>query len=476
MSECKASIGLTMLNAAQAERIHQASLEVLGRVGVLVQSQQAVDLLAQAGATVEKDRVRIPANLVTEALETAPAGISIFDRAGNIAMQLEGSNAYFGTGSDCPSTIDPETNEHRASGKADVARIARLVDGLTNYDFVMSMGIASDASVVTSYVHQFDAMIRNTSKPLVFTADNVSDMEDILDLAAVVITGGREELEARPRYVLYNEPISPLLHSPNGMAKLMFAADNNVPMIYIASPMMGGTAPATMAGCIVQANAEALSGLVIHQLKKPGAPFIYGADATIMDMRTMIFSYGCPELQLMDVAFADMARKYELPLFCIAGATDAKVVDAQAGAEAAISLVISALNGCNLIHDVGYLESGLCSSIESIAIGDELIGMARRYLAGFDIEQETLALDVIERVGPQGDFLADEHTMNNYRRDVWQPEFLDRRTYDTWLEAGGESVIAAALRRAQDALVNHQPAKLSADQVQAMDRITARRG
>ncbi|GAH85317.1 unnamed protein product, partial [marine sediment metagenome] len=244
-------------------------------------------------------------------------------------MQLEGRNTYFGTGSDCPSTIDPETGEHRSSSKADVARTARLVDGLENYDFFMSMGIASDASRVTSYVHQFDAMVRNTSKPLVFTANNTADMKDIMDLAAVVIDGGRSELKAKPRYILYNEPISPLLHSPDGVDKLLFAAEHNIPVIYIASPMMGGTAPVTMAGCIAQANAESLSGLVIHQLKKPGAPFVYGADATILDMKTMIFSYGCPELQLMDVAFAGLARKYELPLFCIGGATDSKVVDAQ---------------------------------------------------------------------------------------------------------------------------------------------------
>ena len=338
------------------------------------------------------------------------------------------------------------------------------------------MGIASDVSRVTSYVHQFDAMIRNTSKPLVFTADNVADMEDILDLAAVVIDGGREELSTRPRFILYNEPISPLLHSPHGLGKLLFAAENNIPMIYIASPMMGGSAPATMAGCIVQANAECLSGLVIHQLKKPGAPFIYGADATILDMRTMIFSYGCPELQLITMAFADLARKYNLPLFCIGGATDAKLVDAQAGAEVAVSLLISALNGCNLIHDVGYLEGGLCSSIDSIVMGDELIGMARRYLAAFEISEETLALDVIDRTGPLGDYLTDNHTLDNYRRDVWQPELLDRRTYEGWKEAGAEPIIAPAGRKGLDILASQNPEKLSTEQLNDMDRILTRRG
>ena len=473
---CRATINLSLLDSAQLDKIHQASLEVLATVGVVVRDQDAISLLGKAGATVEKDRVKIPAQLVDAAIGSAPSGISIFDRQGNLSMRLEGKNTYFGSGSDCPRTIDPETNEHRDSCKADVARIAKLIDGLENYDFCMSMGIASDASELTSYVHQFDAMIRNTSKPLIFTADNAADMEDILDLAAVVIDGGREELKARPRYILYNEPISPLLHSSNGLGKLLFAARNNVPMIYIASPMMGGSAPVTMAGCIVQANAETLSGLVIHQLMTPGAPFIYGADASILDMQTMVFSYGCPELQLIDMAFADLARRYELPLFCIGGATDSKVVDAQAGAEAGISLLISALNGCNLIHDVGYLESGLCSSTASIVMANELIGMTKRYLAAFEINDETLALDVIERVGPQGEFLTDDHTMKNYRRDVWQPTLLDRRVYESWNEAGGRPIVDAAQCKGLDILTNHQPEILSEEQHQVMDGILARRG
>ena len=174
-------------------------------------------------------------------------------------------------------------------------------------------------------------------------------------------------------------------------------------MIYIASPMMGASAPVTMAGCIALANAEALSGLVIHQMKTPGAPFVFGADATMMDMRTAIFAYGAPELQLMNIAFADLAHHYRLPFFCIAGATDSKVLDAQAGAEMAVSLLVSALNGCNLIHDVGYLESGLCCSIESVTLADEIIGMIKRYRCGFDITPETLALDTIDDVGPQKD-------------------------------------------------------------------------
>jgi trimethylamine--corrinoid protein Co-methyltransferase len=419
--------------------------------------------------------VRLKPQFVERALATAPRSTSIYSRGGETAMVLEGWNSYFGTGSDCPSAIDPDTRQHRPSSKADVGRIAQLCDQLPNIDFCMSMGIAWDISTTTSYVHQFDAMVRHTSKPLVYTANDVEDMRDILALAGIAVDGGSRELEERPRYIHYNEPISPLHHSPDGLAKLLFCAEHKVPMIYISSPMMGASAPATVAGCVALANAEALSGLVIHQLKNPGTPFVFGADATIMDMRTSIFAYGAPELQIMNIAMANLAHYYHLPFFCIAGATDSKVLDAQAGAEMATSLLVSALNGCNLIHDVGYLESGLCCSMESVVMADEVIGMVKRFRRGFDINTETLALDTIDAVGPRKDFLSHPHTAEHFRKETWYPEVLDRRRYETWLEAGGEPIDATLRRRADKLLAAAEPPPFTAVQTGAMDRILAQR-
>ena len=447
-----AEISLGVLGKQQVQTIHQASLDILAQTGVEVQDADARAILAKAGARVEDGRVRLNADLVERALQTAPKRIQIYNRTGEPAMCLEGWNSYFGTGSDCPSAIDPQTRQHRPSTKADVGRLALLCDKLANIDFCMSMGIASDASRVTSYVHQFDAMARHTSKPLVFTAHDAEDMRDILDLAEIVVNAGSRELEERPRYIHYNEPISPLIHSPQGLGKLLLCAERKLPMIYIASPMMGASAPATMAGCVALANAESLSGLVIHQLKNPGAPFVFGADATIMDMRTTIFAYGAPELQMMNIAFADLAHHYQLPFFCIAGATDAKALDAQAGTEMAASLLVSALNGCNLIHDVGYLESGLCCSIESVVLADEIVGMVKRYRQGFEISAETLALDVIDAVGPHGDYLSQPHTQEQFKRDVWYPQTFDRRRYDAWVEAGAEPIDSSLRRRALEIL------------------------
>jgi len=474
--EGHADIAFSMLKPHQLETIHQASLDILERTGVLVRDAAALEMLKEAGANIAGERARLKPQFVERALATAPHSIPIYSRCGEPAMFLEGRNSYFGTGSDCPSTIDPETHQHRPSTKADVGRIAQLCDKLPNIDFCMSMGIAWDASAVTSYVHQFEAMARHTFKPLVYTANDIEDMRDILALTEIIVDGGSRELEERPRYIHYNEPISPLHHSPNGLAKLLFCAKHRVPMIYIASPMMGASAPATVAGCVALANAEALSGLVIHQIKNPGAPFVFGADATIMDMRTAIFAYGAPELQIMNTAIADLAHHYRLPFFCIAGATDSKLLDAQAGAEMATSLLVSALNGCNLIHDVGYLESGLCSSIESVVMADEIIGMVKRYRRGFDINAETLALDAIDSIGPKKDFLSHPHTAENFRKDVWFPQVLDRRRYEAWLETGSEPIDAPLRRRARELLAAAEPPAFTASQIAGMDRILAQRG
>ncbi len=470
-----AEISLGLLGKRQIQTLHAAALKILDQTGAAVHDAAALDLLKKAGARVEGERVRMKALLVERALQTAPKSIPIYNRAGEPAMRLEGWNSYFGTGSDCPSAMDPETGRHRPSTKADVGRLALLCDRLANVDFCMSMGIASDASRLTSYVHQFDAMVRNTAKPVLFTAHDAEDMRDILSLAEIAI-GGRRELEERPRYIHYNEPVSPLHHTPQGVGKLLFCAERRLPMIYIASPMMGATAPVTMAGCIALANAEGLSGLVIHQLKNPGAPFIFGADASIMDMRTTIYSYGAPELQMMNIAFADLAHHYELPFFCIAGATDSKVLDAQAGSEMAASLLVSALNGCNLIHDVGYLETGLCCSMESIVLADEIIGMVKRYRAGFEVNAEALALEVIDAVGPRGDFMSHPHTLANFRREVWYPQLFDRSRYDAWREAGGQPVEAAARRKACEVLSMARPQLFARRQIQAMDEVLSRRG
>lgn len=466
--------GLSLLTQDQCEEIHLAVLEVLDRVGVNVFEDEALSLLQQAGARVDGSRVHIPSWLVKKALSTVPCRVAISNRKSQRAMLLEKGRSYFGTGSDTQFTYDVEYGERRLAVKRDVASAARIADALPNIDFVMSLGIASDVPAENSYVHQFEAMVLNTTKPILYTAANQQDVEDILSIAELV-AGDRKALAADPFLVLYAQPSTPLQHSREALEKLLLCAERRVPFQYISAVMLGGTAPVTMAGALVLVTAESLSGLVIHQLKSPGAPFISGGAAPQMDMQTSLCSYGAPELQLSCAAMAAMGRYYNLPVFTTAGCSDAQSFDQQAGMEAGYSVLMQALAGSNLIHDLGYIGAGMTSSMEMLALCNETAGIVKYILRGVEISPETLALDVIERVGPGGNFLAEEHTVEHFRTCLHFSELQNRLEYALWKEQGAEDFAARANQGIREILENHRVPELPEEIVENVKAITRRR-
>ncbi len=463
-----------VLNREECATIHAASLEMLERTGCSVQSRSAVELLKQAGCSVDGDRVRLPGSLVKWALHSAPQKVALNNRLGRRAMILEGSNTYYGTGSDCLYTMDLETGARRRSRKADVANFARLVDGLPHLDFVMSMAVPEEVKEGSTFVHEFQAMAENTTKPIVFTAHGIEDMKAIYDMAAAV-KGGEEALQREPFILLYSEPIPPQVHSEMGIEKLIFCAKRHIPVTYPTGSMAGATAPATLAGAIALGNAETLVGLVIAQLARPGAPFVCGGNTSIMDMPTGCFTYGAPEFHLAFSAYADLAKFYGLPVWGLAGATDAKLLDAQAGMELGVQILMAELSGAQLIHDVGYLDSGLCSSLEMVCLGNEMAAMAQRISRGVEVSPETLALDVVDEIGPAGNFLETEHTLKHYRNESWFPAVLTRCSTAEWNRQGSPDVRQLLNRQARDILAHHQPAPLSAGVREKLAAIVAQR-
>jgi trimethylamine--corrinoid protein Co-methyltransferase len=429
-------------------------------IGCGVDCEEALDILGRAGCDVKNtQRVKIPRRLVMEAVEAAPGEIEVFDRNGNCTMVLKEDTCYYGTGSDCNKTIDLETGERRLCLKSDVGRLARFCDALPNIDFVMSFGIANDTPEGTNFVHQYEAMLLNTVKPIIVTGYGRNDMMTMIEMAAEGI-GGLEMLKKKPPLVLYSEPLSPLVHTEMGVGKGLVCCEYGVPFIYIASPMMGGTSAATLESTLVQTVAESLAGLVMFQNRQPGAKFIFGGDASIMDMQSTIFSYGCPEINILNAGFADMAHFYGLPFFCLAGATDAKILDAQAGLEYAMSLYNATLNGCNLIHDCGYLEFGSTASFESVLFSDEIIGMLKYMLQPLNFTDESVALNVIDKVGPGNSFLMEHHTNDNYKKSFFFPRFLNRQKIGKWEREGGKDIHAILNDNARKIYHNHQPQEL----------------
>jgi trimethylamine--corrinoid protein Co-methyltransferase len=301
-------------------------------------------------------------------------------------------------------------------------------------------------------------MMEHTTKPIVFVCDDRADCEAIAAMAAAA-AGGTETLRLNPTLLLYSEPSTPLKHSETATGKLLYMAEQALPIVHSPAPMMGGTAPVTMAGGLALGNAEVLSSLVMHQLMRPGAPFIYGSGLHHMDMKTTISVYGAPEFQLARVAVAEMGQFYGLPTWGYAGHSDSCAMDEQAASDAAFSVLVALLSGNNLVHDVGYLEAGLTTSPEMIVFTAEMISMMRSFVAGVSLDDESLALEVIHKVGPGGDFLTQKHTLKHFR-SLWQPMLFERRRAEEWMAAGSKR-LRDRLRDGTVALMDeHEPEPL----------------
>lgn len=466
------------LSAAQVREIHYATLEILSHTGVDMRDPQGREILLEAGAWESNGRLKMGEDLITDALAKAPSRIPMHDRLGNLTMPLELGKVFFGAGSDTTFTLDVETGDRRRTTARDVENIARLCDALENIDFIMSMGNPSDVPPDDLYIHEFASMIRGSVKPNVYTAKDREDVEDIYRIASAVV-GGEQALRESPFFLLYAEPISPLMIIEESLQKLIFCAEKGVPAGYIPSPNLGGGGPITLAGALALGNAECLLGLVIAQLLNPGTPYIYGMNTAAMDMKTTIISYGSPEWPLGMMAQMDLARYYDLPAWSAGGATDSKVVDTQAGIEMTFSILANFLARATLVHDVGYIEYGSTSSMEALVIADEVIQRARLLVEGVEVSPRTLALDATARVRPGGGYLADAHTLHSWKWAQWRADITDRERYDEWVKKGSQDMFTRANERARQILEEHQvpplPEEAEAVIQEVLDERAARR-
>jgi trimethylamine---corrinoid protein Co-methyltransferase len=467
---------LKVLNRDQALAIHAAALEILWKTGIRMEHSVARDMLADSGCSVFNDEwVRVPEYLVEDALSSAPRQITLYDQRGAKAMPLVNGNSFYGTGSDTTFTLDLETGERRRTLLQDTRNFARLVDGLDNMSFAMSMSNPADVPVVDDiYAYAFSEMIKNTNKPLVFIAADGRDIAKIYEMACLV-TGGEQVFRVKPFILNYSEAISPLRFPTDVVEKLIFCAEKGIPICLPSGSNAGGGAPVTLAGAMAMGIAENLVGLVVHQLAGKGSPFLFGPNVSALDMKSSIVCYGCPEWSLTQAALADMRDEiYGLPIWSFAGASDSKVMDAQAGAEAMFSIVTAMLSRCNLIHDVGYLEYGNTSCLEMVTAANELVRMARYFTEGIAVNDATLALDVIERVGTGGPgsiFLTEDHTFDHFMDSLFIPSLLDRSRYDSWEQAGSKDLYRRCNEEARRIISEHEVEPKSDEIVKGLDRI-----
>ena len=460
---------LKVINEEQKREIHLAAIEVLERTGIKMTHPKGLEILSGAGARVQGERVRIPSWLVEEAIRKAPSRVILGNRNGERSVFLEGDRSFFGPSLDCMEYLDPETND-RIEFTTDHCKVtASLTDYLPNYDWSMVIGMASDVPPEISDRAIVRQALTYSRKPLVFCTHNVENEKDVLEMA-LLVCGGRENFERAPMIVHYSEPISPLTYFDPAVDKILFSVENGIPLINFSAPQLGGSSPASFAGTIVQGCAESLSGLVLGQNAKPGAPMIFGAQTTIMDMRTTIFSYGAPEMSLMICAMAEMAQYFGLPFFGTAGATDAKFNDPQAGIEATFQTLTAAAVGSSLVHDCSsWMDHGSLVSPAFMVMVNEILYMVNQFMKGIEVSEETVVLDLIDKVGPGGNYLQEEHTLENFR-DIWYSDLFDRSIYNKWRE-GGSKRFNDRLREKTLKAMKHQTDLLAPEIIEELDKM-----
>jgi len=444
-----------LLTEDQIREIHLSTLELLETVGVRVLDPEGVQILKDSGCRVKNDNtVQIPNWLIEASIRSAPSRITIYNREGRDAMHLEGNKFHFGLGTELLKTYDLVTGELRQSLLSDVVTAARIAEYFSEIDFIASNALPHDVPTNLMYVDSFKAQVENSPKPIFFTAAGAEDLAVIVEMAEVV-SGGPAMLREKPFIIHYSEPLSPLVHSPGALKKLFYCAEKGIPVTYTPGMLSGATGPATLAGAIIVANAEALSGIVLHQLKAKGAPIISGFGIATMDMLTAAPIYGCPEYRLALSACSDLYHFYGIPMWGTAGVSDSNCFDQQAGWEAGISLLTAALDGANLIHDVGYMGQGIIGSPAYIVMCAEIISYVKRIVRGFEVTPERIDLNEIRQVGPGGNFLMADHTLKFHKEEHWRPKFSNRDTLNSWIEKGSRTYMETVTQKAREILKTH---------------------
>jgi trimethylamine--corrinoid protein Co-methyltransferase len=466
----KASPQFRMLTEDQVERIKRAAFEVLGKVGFKVLHGGVRKMFKSAGAIVQGESVKVPEFIIQGCLATAPKGWSLYDRQGRRALDVSGRNSYYGTSTASPNTKDALTGEYHKTRVKDLERAAKVADALENIDWVMPMGSAQDVPAMAAELHEFFATVTNTTKPIVFLAYSPHGTELVFDMAAEV-AGGMDILREKPFLVLYPEPISPLIMPAEVADRILIAADRGLPQMMGPTIQPGATGPVTMAGAVAQGIAESMFCVILAQLRKPGCPVGLGCNFGIMDMANALMSTGSPEMSLTLTAQAEVAQSLGLPTWGLAGATDAKSLDAQAGAESAYHILAQGMAGLNLIHDVGYMDMAMACAVEQLVVGNDIIGMTKRFLKGFEVSDEHLALDVISQVGPGGHYLQQSHTLNHFRNELWRPKVFTHQPFESWKKDGSKDVEARTREEIKRILSTHKPQSLPEGVLTELERI-----
>jgi len=448
---------LRILAQPEVERIHQASLEVLADTGVMFQSQRALDVLEAHGAVVDRETTvaRIPQTAVEEALRTLPSGFTLGGRTPEFDLPLDGEHVYL-TSDGCATFVRDADGSARPSVKQDVYDAARVVDGLPNLSATSALVSAQDAPEESRVLHEFDACMRASRKhSVVVSIKDASEARPLIRMAEAV-AGGSAELKSRPTFSVILCTVSPLHQERFGMELAFALAEAGIPLMLYPMPILGATAPVTPAGTAVVNNTEILAAITAVQLACPGAKMVHAGGPTALFMRTGAYFANVPEALMLRAVQAQMARFYGMPAGLGWGGTKAKQPEAQAAYENTLGMVLELAAGADLLFGAGLLDSVQQMSLEELVIADEVFGMVTRLVRGVTVDKESLAVDLIKKLGFRGDYLFEPHTRAHVR-ELWQARLGETGTYDSWKAAGSPRLEDKARAVAGDLLAAPAP-------------------
>jgi trimethylamine--corrinoid protein Co-methyltransferase len=458
------------LGRAECEKIHVATLEILERVGVDVHDEKALELLVKGGARADGIRVRVPEHMVEKALAVTPKRMTLYDRNGLVAIRAWGYNTYYGGGSDCLNILDHRTGQRRRALCKDVQEAILLKDALPEIEFVMSQFLPEDVDQRIYDRYQMEIMLNSTTKPIVFVSPDFEGCVAAVEMCETV-AGGAEAFQRRPFATCYINVTSGLVANADSLQKCMYMAEKGLSLLYIPLNAGGVNSPATTAGCTAFMNAGTLLGIVLAQLVREGTPVaVPGWNGGPYNLKTMVGNYVLADEQGVPTT---MGKYYDLPVFGLGGSTDSKALDQQSGMEVSLSLMTALLYGANIVHDVGFMDSGMQSSLPLIAIASDTIGWIRAATAGVPVDDETLALDTIDELGPTGNYLSHEHTTRHYREPFYS-DLADKGNYSQWERRGATTMEERAAQKVEEILASHKPEPLPPGVQQEIRRIVER--
>jgi len=466
---------LSILTPEQVSQIIEEAFQLLLEPGIKVFHPEAQTLLIEAGASFDEENevVRIPEEVARRALAAVPREFDLYDQDGERVVHYGGDAVHFDPGSSGVNVLDAETMEHRPAVTADLVKVIKIVEMLPQYDAQSTALVCSEIPKEIGDLYRLYLVLLYSRKPVVtgaFSAENTAPMIDML----AIFAGGREALVEKPTAIFDVCPTPPLIWSKFGSQNLIGLAQAGIPAQIVSMPLAGVAAPVTLLGSVVQHAAECISGMTIHQLAQPGSPIVWGGAPAIMDMRQGTTPMGAVETAMIDAAYAQVGKSFGFPTHAYLGASDAKIVDYQAGMESSTSAMIGALAGINMISGPGMLDFLACVSPEKLVVDAEAIALAKRMLEGMQAHTDPLAVGMYEGIDFKGDFLGQRLTGQLFKKEQYLPSaVIDRGSIRAWQADGGQDTFARAKTRLGELLAAYQPPEIPSGQEEELTRMVS---